>query len=345
MGGVKREIYFPEIEVYNENWLKYALLYKEGITSMIPEYQKKYFSKKHSHIQRETNFFDYFSDFEHFRNVNNNFKVLILSLDEMRTPLTFDQRYLSLHDCFLRQEKDVELLNGKMTYSLEEDLVKKGYGVKINDRFFVSRNLATLYMGMMAESIARTRGMKVASTQARYKEYQDMLRNLNSFGYREEEGIIIQNQEYKELIIDQSLPLNINEITIPMIIHLRNKGKYQKELIAYNELLSKIDDYIKNENLEHNKIALNELINELKSRKFKLNTFIQSELGSEIVSYAVQSLVPIPSNPITDVGTSFMINKSISHVRKLLRLSNIDVTQKEIKSLTYMQASWKNIDI
>lgn len=342
MCEIRREIYFPEIEVYDENWLKYALLYKEGITSMIPEYQEEHLSGKHSHIQKETNFFDYFSDFEHFRNVNNNFKGLILSLDEMRIPLTFDQRYLSLHDCFLRQEKDVELLNGKMTNSLEEDLVKKGYGVKINDRFFVSRNLATLYMGMMAESIARTRGMKVASTQARYKEYQGMLRNLNSFGYREEEGIVIQNQEFKEFIIDQSLPLNINQITIPMIIRLRNKGKYHKELTAYNELLLKIDDYIKNENAVLDK---SELINELTSRRSKLNTFIRSEFGSEIFSYAVSAMIPTQPNPIIDVGTSYMITKSVPHVRKLLRLPNIDVTQREIKSVTYMQTSWENIDI
>lgn len=229
-----------------------------------------------------------------------------------------------------------------MTNSLEEDLVKKGYGVKINDRFFVSRNLATLYMGMMAESIARTRGMKVASTQARYKEYQGMLRNLNSFGYREEEGIVIQNQEFKEFIIDQSLPLNINQITIPMIICLRNKGKYHKELTAYNELLLKIDDYIKNENTVLDK---SELINELTSRRSKLNTFIRSEFGSEIFSYAVSAMIPTQPNPIIDVGTSYMITKSVPHVRKLLRLPNIDVTQREIKSVTYMQTSWENIDI
>ena len=341
MCEVRREIYFPEIEVYDDKWLKYALLYKEGMTSMIPENQERYFSGKHLHIQRETDFFDYFNDFEHFRNVNNNFKGLILSLEEMSKTLVFDQKYSSLHDCFLRQEKSVEILNGKMTYSLEEDLVERGYGVKINDRLFVSRNLATLYMGMMAESIACTRSMKVASTQARYKEYQSMLKNLNSYGYREE-GVIIQNQEFKEFIIDQSLPLNINDITIPRIIHLRNKGKYQRELRAYNELLLKIDNYIKNGNIE---ISKSDLMKELTSKRSKLNTFIQTEFGSEIFSYAVSAMFSTPPNPLIDIGTSYMVTKSIPHVKKILRLPKIDLTRQEIKSVNYMQTSWQNIDI
>ena len=40
-----------------------------------------------------------------------------------------------------------------------------------------------------------------------------------------------------------------------------------------------------------------------------------------------------------------MITKSMPHVRKFLRLPNIDVTQQEIKSVKYMQTSWANIDI
>lgn len=346
MDKVKGEIYFPEIEVYDSNWLKYALLYKEGITSMIPKYQDKYFSESHKFIQEQTGFFNYFDDFKHFRNVNNKFKGLVLDLEEMNENWDFDPSYSTLHDCFLRQEKSVEILNGKMTNSLEEDLVKLGYGVWNKGSFFVSRNLATLYMGMMAESIASKRGLKVSSTQTRYQEYQSMLENLSLYGYEEEEGIIIKNQDYKVSIVAQSLPTNIEKLTFQQIVRLRNKGDYQTALTSYNKLLLKIDDYIIEE--ESSEIEKSEILEELTSKRSIINTLIQTELGTEIFSYAFTSMVPISPTPLlkpfVDVGTSYMISKSAPYVRNVLQLPNIGITHQEIKSAKYLQSSWRNID-
>lgn len=49
-----KELYYPSFEVEDPNWLKYALLYKQNLTTIIPDGLERHTSEAYKHIRDNT---------------------------------------------------------------------------------------------------------------------------------------------------------------------------------------------------------------------------------------------------------------------------------------------------
>lgn len=318
---LKKELYFPEIEIYDENWLKRALLYKPGIVTMIPMGNNDELSERHRYIQNELNFFDYFNNFNEFQKVNTNFKGFVEDETTMASHFCNDKS-VSLHYYFKNDPKDTEILNGKMIDSLIGSLIVKEYAVKRLGKIYVSKKLALLYMAFMAEEVAGKHKYNITSTEAQFGEYQNLLLNLSDIGYSSEPEDNVN--KYFSIFMEQVLPEDIENISFMSIIRMRKKRDYEDSLVEYNRLLNKI----RVEEGDNGFKITEDTFKEISSVKHSFKRLLMSELSREVYSTAISALIPGPGF-IKEPLISYSLSKVSTDVMANIDFKSVKVTHKE----------------
>ncbi|PVX47505.1 hypothetical protein C8C85_3448 [Flavobacterium sp. 103] len=235
---MKNLIYYPNFESSDLNWLKFALLYIDNFSPIIPDTGIDFLSELYKKLQSETDLLnlqrlgvgagmratnkaiDYvtkvlenphsFADELHSPNIVRNWMN-----KEQQTYTLFDEKYVSNWKWFCQQ-------NG-----LAKD---SKYGIDI------SKSLGEVYMTFLAQEEAYE---KEASpiTDNRY------LDNL-SMTIRSKDVANDNKIEVAKSIIQYNLPLDFSKISIDKVIEIRNKPDFKVKRSTFQSELDKIYDKI-----------------------------------------------------------------------------------------------------
>ncbi len=237
---MKSMVYYPGFEVQNEKWLKFALLYFEELRPIIPDMlisKNRYLSQTAIKIMQDTDLIlPYRPDFPEIDSAST------LACEEFDKYLTHPQRYGSMFrrygkaapvEMWKRSDSQIcNLYNGKFTNIFYDYCIKNGlahsfeYGIKI------SKDLAFIYMSLLADIISKHQEMEMFTDTDQY----------NLFLLRKD-GCILKDQKIRYKIIKTQMefliPAKIESIPMETIIRLRNSENFDSLRRAYVEEMEK----------------------------------------------------------------------------------------------------------
>ncbi|MGK0606359.1 hypothetical protein [Enterococcus gilvus] len=322
-----KELYFPTISVRQDNWLKYALLYKEKLYTIKPTAYS--LPKGYEINERIGEEFLLPYDPEQYMNIrdtrNNNFEEIVIKyLNEInRNKESFPikitngkqrqfRNQVFLDDEFRNAPKNSLLFRGKYTPEIETFLVDTGYGVVTPDRssIAVSNRFVIVYMGLLAELIANVDDSVVFTTkERRRREYVGNSRILNGgMNYRiwNEVSFGEAPEKYLREIVSLFLPDNIEDISIKSIGKLRQKSDYQKHLKRFNSTIKKL--YVRSFNAKSREELLIELLD---IREFFKST-ISSTVGKDAFGFGFNAVLNLSHCPfLMSEGINYVISEKL----------------------------------
>lgn len=321
-----KELYFPTISVRQDNWLKYALLYKEKLYTIKPTAYS--LSKGYGINNRIGEDFLLPYDPERYMTIrdsrNNSFEEIIIGYFEKininRTSFPMNKsnqnkrrvKEVFLDDEFRNAPKNSLLFKGKYTPVIENFLVDTGYGEISTDRssIAVSNRFVIVYMGLLAELIADIDESVVFTTkEKRRMEYVGNTRILNGgMRYRiwNEVSFREAQERYLREVVSLFLPNNIEDISIEDIGRLRQKSDYQKHLVRFNSVIKKLYDR------SFNPSSRQDLLSELLDIRDFFKSIISSTIGTAAFGLGFSAILNLCHSPfLMSEGINYMVGQEL----------------------------------
>lgn len=243
-------IYYPNFEPRDIDWLKYALIYIDQFSPIIPDSGKG--SLK--------------SDFKRIASETDLVKILKPQLwqgNSATTKALKEIEYIESHpDQFVdilgvininRTWKDpqnwkFELYKEKFNETFKYECLRKGLGKESKKGILTSKDVAQLYMTFLAEEIAFEKGANPITDSTQYDKLSNYLRAKSP---KNEKRLIAA-----KTIVNISLPKNIRNIDLKKFIEFRKDTGIKELRQAFNNSLNKFyesleddlnpGDYIRN---------------------------------------------------------------------------------------------------
>lgn len=303
------ELYYPSIMPQKDRWLKMAALYKTELYTINPsEYSYADYSYLNNDLDSE-----FLKQYSPVQNIDYYyFEQKIISLLTVISNSSSKQNFM-YNNCPLDHSLKTNarhsiLFNGKFTDNIKDTIVNNHYGVYINGNIYVSDIFITIYMGLLAQEIAKQNHDIILSAKDPYiNRYQSLLRTLEKgHAYLGDTNLpsILEFQQRRENfyrhIITLAVPKDINHLTFQDIQQIRTK-EYIHDLKYFKCALDKI--YLKNgevniESLEDLIVEINEPLDNLKGR---------------LQSRSVETLINLSFNYILNiVDPSFLLSEALS---------------------------------
>ncbi len=240
-----REIYYPSFEISDEKWLKYAILYKDNVTTIVPKHFQRNLSDKYMEIQTS-------SDLLSFYDLSRN-DIDIISDATMTVSYYFDdvynhpinypiksywEKYKYLNDLLILGPKPYTIVSQKINSPFENDLIDKGYAVKTIGGLKVHYIIGFFYMSILASKLASKSENYVATTDVNSANYIDRILNSYLPTFKASD-IYFEKDEVKQLIINQAIP-NLDRMSLSDALAIRNKRNYTKYLASFNKVIEEI---------------------------------------------------------------------------------------------------------
>lgn len=234
-------IYYPSFEVYDEKWLKFALLYHKEINPIIPESAKHSLSDTFNEIVKETDFIKPYSPTPDEGN-----RATHRAIDTVTTLLS----NASYHASFFETNNismewrntnthNYEIYSEKYSKDWITFCKEYGFGKESANGIKINRDLAFVYMSMLANDIADGRNI---STITNIQKYDKFLR------YRYSNRDLSDNKNFvANRVINFLLPQNLEEITFDRIIKLRKSDGFIQKQSAFHGSLEKYIDNTTND--------------------------------------------------------------------------------------------------
>ncbi|UPT67246.1 MAG: hypothetical protein M0D57_00670 [Sphingobacteriales bacterium JAD_PAG50586_3] len=268
---MKNTIYFPSFEPLSENWLKFALLYMEKFSPIIPKSGDKDLSNNFSDVVKHTDLIKKYKPqysqgqrasinaiefFDKVKGAKHRYSILLNkpNLD----------RYFKLkefHTFYIYREK--------FSMDFEEYCEKNRYSTYAHGGIMVCEELAFAYMSYLAEEIAFEEGVSIITDSNKFNDflnYRKLTPKSNS-----------KKNEFAQGVINLLLPANLSEIPISKIIEFRNK--HRGLINSYNIELDNSLDSIQNGVTENDFV--------------KRYNNIYSELTKEVIATGI-SITAVP---------------------------------------------------
>jgi hypothetical protein len=233
---MKKLIYYPGFEAEDINWLKFAMLYIDVLKPIIPYSGDSFLSDTFRQIRSETDLFQIHRPGyeEGMRASNDALEVVerILEHPERFAPLRF------LTNASTRWKKPqthtYTVFEDKYTDSWEAFCLQNKLASKTLNGIKVSTDLGYIYMALLAQAIADSRGISVITDKPRF----DLLSILS----RKVDPPTSEKIELARSVLELKLPANLKNIDIDEIIKQRRKDGYKDRLKAFHTELDKFYD-------------------------------------------------------------------------------------------------------
>lgn len=243
------QLYYPGFEVKNENWLKYALLYKEKVFTIIPyETRDWWLSEQYHYIKNQTNLLE-----KCYPTYEASYKTSREVIELLENMLQHPERYFSvtkttgvvtLQEKWM-QRKDFNLFKGKYISFISEALKEKGLVGPSEEGILMHRDIGLIYMVHLAKNIAYEENYDLTTDNMEYACMQHILKDLW------DSGNSVEYERASELVINQYLPYDIENIPLEHIVRLRNREDYMKLLRAHNNTIKMFIDYLEEKETFH----------------------------------------------------------------------------------------------
>jgi hypothetical protein len=321
-------IYYPAFEVQDANWLKFALLYVDRLSPIIPESGDRYLTDTFRQITRETDLIH-----AHRPDPREGEAASLDAIDQIEKILKHPKRYSNLFgsDDFLdrwrnQTQHHFVLFREKYTYSWEKYCVKNLMGRSTNHGIALSKELAFIYMSLLAHVISEGTGIPPIT------DYSDMDRI--SILTRRSSRISLRRAYIAKSMVNLAIPANIAEIPFEKIIACRNKRGFKEHLHAFH---SELDSYItqvengeaRGDFISTRGSAFSEFSDEIASLGTKV---VPLALGIWILLSKYETGVPFFKELAT--GTAFVVGSVISIRNKWKHTRVKRLTRKYLATLT-----------
>lgn len=228
-----RAIYYPNVFVSSQNWLKFALLYFERICpitpfgmdeSELPNWYREALEstdllRPHVPSYQEGDL----STCEYVAEVDS-----ILANPSRYRRIFRDPHFLNK---WTNSDEQTNLIyEDKYTHEFQRFFVDNQLGTRVSDGILMHRDLAGMYMTILAQVIAEHTEMSVVTDSKKMSTFSFVNRRFN-------DGDTCRQIMLGKKVIELGLPSGIQDIDIRSIIALRNTDDYRRNLHAFHRIL------------------------------------------------------------------------------------------------------------
>ncbi len=287
-----KELYYPNFEIKNEKWLKYSLLYKENIHSIVPyEIESRYFSDLYNYINNETDLLHKYAPmWDEIEKTSREFIVVLENI--LKKPQNYFSISKTTSSRVLAEKwsnnKYYTLFSGKYSFGIEDFLLDNNLADRVFEGVKIHNDIALIFMGALSENIARKEGFTLTTDEKAYKNLSQLYNNM-----WDRENTIESYLGYEAKIM-QKIPLRLEDISIKQIIQLRNSDGYKELLKAYNRTLNQFitnldkgEDFKFDNYLDDLRIINTDLVGQISSLLGATigmsMTLIGTDIGNEII--------------------------------------------------------------
>lgn len=310
-----KDLYFPNIVVKEDAWLKYSLLYRKELYTIKPT---QYANLNYSYINGRVGqqFLKAYNPEDHLRNDDTqgvNFEDMLircmLQINTNKEQFKVPNSGILLDDSLRLSQKNSVLFKGKFTDEIERFVIAYGYGEKGRDNIKVSNRFAIIYMGLLAEHIAHLDpSVSLVSKPMNVRKYLNNSHILSRSAFPIKHYKSQMSEErYKNNFISHIIPRNINELTIEEISGIRTNS-YLKELDRFNILMDKLDgrEFVIGDS--------SDIYKEIQSVKGALDDMLCSKFGKETIALSANVVlmkmnVPFLMTEALTLGLKVMLDK------------------------------------
>ena len=343
-----KELYYPSFEVGDPNWLKYALLYKQNLTTIIPNGLEIHTSDAYRYIWGNTDLLEKYSPTTSDKNkAHNIFFPIIKSIvsnqhDYLVTePLSYSQlsrdKSTTLYSVYKNSDFNYTLYDQKMSSIALEYLIDNGLAVRgqAAGETNLSRRLAYFYMNTFATVISK-HGFIPTSDVSVDNYLMATMKDLNYFDKIKKH---IKTETTHQLLISQFLPKNIHDYTFLEIIRLREKRSYADALDNYNKVINEIIS------INHSEEDIKTYLRTIDECTNEIKCLIKRDLGPVLFVTAKATIdSSIESSQLNNVISSLVSYAAGNFVTKITKKNKISTnfkeradTRKIITNLKYLE--------
>jgi len=282
-----RALYYPHINFRDENWIKTAALYYEGLNRIVPE----------NYLTNDAEIIAQLNEREEFiRNINPRHQAEEIAHDFLefaRQELIDKKRRIKLLRSLnnaVEFAKPFSIHMYKMGYILKQELPELGLAVRKKERgqeewYEFDPLTGAMYMACLANSLAQKQMLPVVTDNP---AFQPLIRGVQLQKYKGQQDI---SHSLASMVIRSVVPEKIANIPIKKIIQFREKHNDERHLF-YNE----INKLVKDLGQVDNEDALKDCLEQRKRDiEIAVKGLKKSFLGMKISSTTALLGVSIPS--------------------------------------------------
>lgn len=228
-------LYYPNFEIQDENFLKFALLYIDEIRPIIPDRARNLLSDTMQDILRDTNLFDpYTPDYR------NGQLACIAAIQYLE-----DRKYISRYDPNVQESNNPYtkhnyiLYAEKYTDEFENYCLQEALGKRCNEGILLDEDVAYAYMSILAEIISKETETDMITDNRKYAD--SVLIYPSRFNRRGKDRLGTIQRE-----IQFHVPYDMYRIPLGEFIRLRSDPRFEelrKNFVA--EINTALDAYDK----------------------------------------------------------------------------------------------------
>ncbi|PET65150.1 hypothetical protein CN514_12325 [Bacillus sp. AFS001701] len=227
-------LYYPGFEIEDEEWLKFALLYMRRVHTIVPYEAEGYLSINYNNLRNTTNLLESYRP-----SYAEGQKSTYDAIDIIQSKII--NRPKRNHGIFgeidileywrQSQNQDTEIFHTKFSPEFSEFCKDYGLCHETSNGINLPRQLALIYMSVIAHNIGDSCGMSVITDTKEQKQISKI--NNKAWKY---------NPKFEELkvmnkFIKLEIPVNLKDIPLEAIIKLRNKESFQTKLNSFHASL------------------------------------------------------------------------------------------------------------
>ncbi|ULT59581.1 hypothetical protein L1999_14095 [Neobacillus drentensis] len=238
---MKKTLYYPGFEIQDETWLKFALLYMDEISTIVPYEAEYILSEDYKLVHDETNLLKKHPP-ESFEAIRTTRKVIESLSQYLKNPKKIIKNLGEIDVVNLWRQshnQNYELFETKFSHEFAQFCKDWGFSQPSQNGILIPSQLATTYMGVLAHNIGDRHDMSIITDIRHEDEIISFFDDLWTYNQDLEE--LHHLKKYLSLV----LPVDLEDIPIGKIIDLRNQEDFQKNLKAFHfslQQLSSISD-------------------------------------------------------------------------------------------------------
>lgn len=227
-----RLLYYPNFEIQDPNFLKFALLYIDEIRPIIPVVARRSLSDSMKNILNNTELICPYTPSYEDGYLASIAAVHYLEKQKLFVPYTegWKRNKYARHNYTLYAEK--------YTYEFEKYCVENGLGERCDEGICIDEDVAYAYMSILAEIISKETEIDMITDNAKYSD--PSLRNFHAVNRRMMDRLGTIRRE-----IQFYVPVDMERIPLHEFIELRSDPKFERVrknfVIELNHVLDSYD--------------------------------------------------------------------------------------------------------
>ena len=286
---MNRLIYYPNFDVLDHNWLKFALLYIDELQPIIPSSVVDTDVWDSYNLSEETDLINPL-DIDNRDGLRATVEAIRIIEEIERRPETFlsifkDDDYMNRLKN--REYQDYTIYREKFSGDWQRFIEPLNLGHRTDEGIKVSKELGYIYMAILANVLGDRLHISPITDQRNMDDFSVLIRRTEP---QDTEAVLIAKR-----IIEISLPRELEAVTISQIIKFRNKTDFKKKITAFHD---------------HLNYSLSEDKNDPTGTFFKNTDGLLSDITKQIASIGVGVALfslgvwsLVATNPQTALGT------------------------------------------